>query len=250
MATEPRSFEEAITAKDFSSEDYCGTSYAAKLLGLSVATVQSLVEKGEIEAWKTLGGHRRISLQALNIYRAKNNPQIPKIDVDPKNRLRVLLVEDDEDTRELYKCQFEEWNLPVDCTWMPSAIEALMDIASMRPDLLITDLSMPGVDGIEMLKALKRNQQLADMHIVVISGLPIEAIEARGGLPPHSQLLQKPVNFDWLQGYLTALVSVNVKWRGGAPPSSRRAALEQTASSAISMNKPARDEAGAQNVMA
>ena len=51
MVTKPRSFENAIMAADFSSEDYCGTSYAARLLGLSVATVQSLVEKGEIEAW-------------------------------------------------------------------------------------------------------------------------------------------------------------------------------------------------------
>ena len=61
MLREPKSFEAAITATDLSSEDYCGTSDAAKLLGLSVATVQSLVEKGEIEAWKTLGGHRRIA---------------------------------------------------------------------------------------------------------------------------------------------------------------------------------------------
>ena len=44
MAVEPKSFETAIMAADFSSEDYCGTSYAAKLMGLSVATVQSLVE--------------------------------------------------------------------------------------------------------------------------------------------------------------------------------------------------------------
>ena len=88
-----------------------------------------------------------------------------------------------------------------------------MDIASMRPDLLITDLSMPGVDGIEMLKALKRNQQLADMQIIVISGLPAEAIAARGGLPLHAQLLQKPVNFDWLHGYISALVVANRSWR-------------------------------------
>ncbi|MGH8857870.1 MAG: response regulator [Polaromonas sp.] len=210
---EPKSFEAAITAADFSSEDYCGTSYAAKLLGLSVATVQSLVEKGEIEAWKTLGGHRRIALQSINAYLAKNSPQLSRVDTDPKHRLRVLMVEDDEATRELCRCQFEEWDLPVDCTWMPSALEALMDIASMRPDLLITDLSMPGVDGIEMLKALKRNQQLADMQIIVISGLPTEAIEARGGLPLQAHLLQKPVNFDWLHGYLTALVTANRKWR-------------------------------------
>jgi excisionase family DNA binding protein len=213
MAREPKSFEAAITAADFSSEDYCGTSYAAKLLGLSVATVQSLVEKGEIEAWKTLGGHRRIALKSINTYLSKHSPQLSRIDTDPKHRLRVLMVEDDEATRELYRYQFEDWDLPVDCTWMPSALEAMMDIASMRPDLLITDLSMPGVDGIEMLKALKRNLQLADMQIVVISGLPPEAVAERGGLPPHAHLLQKPVNFDWLHGYLTALLTANRKWR-------------------------------------
>lgn len=217
MLYSSKSFEEAITSPDFSSEDYCGTSYAAKLLGLSVATVQSLVEKGEIEAWKTLGGHRRIALQSINDYLQKNNPQHFRADANTKSRLRVLLVEDDANARELYRCQFEEWDLPVDCTWMPSALEALMDIASMRPDLLITDLSMPGVDGIEMLKALKRNLQLADMQIVVISGLPVEAIKARGGLPKYAHLLQKPVNFDWLQGYMTALVTASAKLRDRDP---------------------------------
>lgn len=247
MANEPKSFEDAISAKDFSSDDYCGTSYAARLLGLSVATVQSLVEKGEIEAWKTLGGHRRISLQALNAYRLKTNPHPDKSAADPQLRLRVLLVEDDEATRELYKCHIEEWSLPIDCTWMPSALEAMMDIASMRPDLLITDLSMPGVDGIEMLKALKRNQQLANMHIVVISGLPIEAIEARGGLPQHAHLVQKPVNFDWLHGYLTALVSVNVKSRSAPGTMSKRASTARLVEPTV---KPVPNGTGLQNAMA
>ena len=213
MAHEPISFESAITAADFSSEDYCGTSYAAKLLGLSVATVQALVEKGEIEAWKTLGGHRRIALQSINSYLGRHGSPRMRIDTNPKHRLRVLVVEDDEATRDLYRCQFDAFDLPIDCTWMGSALEALMDIASMRPDLLMTDLLMPGVDGLEMLRVLKRNQQLADMQIVVVSGLSLEAIAARGGLPPQAHLLKKPVNFDWLQGYLTALVTANAKWR-------------------------------------
>ena len=182
-------------------------------MGLSVATVQSLVEKGEIDAWKTLGGHRRIALQSINAYLSRHSSPRLRADTNPKHRLRVLVVEDDEATRELYRHEFEAFDLPVDCTWMPSALEALMDIASMRPDLLITDLSMPGVDGLEMLRALKRNQQLAEMQIVVVSGLPAEAITARGGLPPHAHLLKKPVNFDWLHGYLSALVGANVKWR-------------------------------------
>jgi excisionase family DNA binding protein len=213
MQREPQTFEGAITSTDFSSDDYCGTTYAAKLLGLSVATVQSLVEKGEIEAWKTLGGHRRLSLRAINAYLLKNSPQLAPADPDPRSRLSVLVVEDDEDARELYKAQFDEWDMAVDCSFMPSALEALMDIATMRPNLLITDLNMPGVDGMEMLRALKRNQQLASMQILVISGLPKEAVAERGGLPPNSHYLEKPINFDWLHGYVTALLVANRKWR-------------------------------------
>lgn len=213
MPPETRTFENAITASEFSSDDYCGTTYAAKLLGLSVATVQSLVEKGEIEAWKTLGGHRRLSLRAINAYLQKNSPQRAQVDADPRNRLSVLVVEDDEATCELYKAHFDEWDMAVDCSFMPSALEALMDIASMRPDLLITDLNMPGVDGMEMLRALKRNQQLLAMQILVISGLPRESVKERGGLPPNSYYLEKPINFDWLHGYVTALLVANRKWR-------------------------------------
>jgi YesN/AraC family two-component response regulator len=111
---------------------------------------------------------------------------------------------------------------------MSSAMEALMDIASMRPDLLITDLVMPGVDGFELLKALKRNVELEDMHVVVITGLPRQAFVARGGLPEDCHMLQKPINFDWLQGYMTAMVS-----------SRRKQQLQAERVKARVVNKPA-----------
>lgn len=213
MARESPSFENAIAAKDFSSSDYCGTSYAAKLLGLSVATVQSLVKKGEIEAWKTLGGHRRLSLRAINDYINRGNPQVTPADPSPRQRLSVLVVEDDEATLELYQAHFDEWDIAMDCTLLPSAMEALIDIAGMRPDLLITDLNMPGVDGLEMLRVMKRNQQLAAMQILVISGMPADIIMQRGGLPANARYLEKPINFDWLRGYVSALESANRFWR-------------------------------------
>ncbi len=222
MSNAPKTFEEAITGTNFRSEDYCGTSYAAKLMGLSVATVQSLVEKGEIEAWKTLGGHRRISLRSINAYQGKNFRTAARAQPGPGDRLRVMVVEDDENARELYRCNFEEWDLPIDCTWMPSAIEAMMDIASMRPNLLITDLAMPGVDGLEMLKALKRNAHLSDMHIVVVSGLSPHAIKDRGGFPAYAHLHGKPINFDWLRGFMTALIPANSAWLARDPPTSRK----------------------------
>lgn len=207
-----KSFEEAITAADFQIENYCGTTYAATLLGLSVATVQLLVERGEIEAWKTMGGHRRIALHSINTYLEKNNRR-PSVKPSADQRgLRVLIVEDDEATRELFEFEFDSWGLPVDCTVMPSALEAMMDIASMRPDLLITDLVMPGVDGFELLKAMRRNVELIDMQVVVITGLPAQAFEARGGLPEGSFLLSKPINFHWLRGFMTAMVASQSKF--------------------------------------
>ena len=51
------------------------------------------------------------------------------------------------------------------------------------------------------------------MQIIVISGMSAEAIAARGGLPPEARLMQKPINFDWLEGCITALVMANAKWR-------------------------------------
>jgi excisionase family DNA binding protein len=218
-----KTFEDAIKAPDFSSDDYCGTSYAASLLGLSVATVQSLVEKGEIEAWKTTGGHRRIALQSIQKYLEKNSRQQPAVPADPQNRLRVLLVEDDELTLELYQIEFESWKLPIDCTWMSSAMEALMDIAGMRPDLLITDLSMPGVDGFEMLKALQRNTELADMQVIVVSGLPRQSFDSRGGFPEDAFMLPKPINFDWLQGFMSAMVAAKRKQQQQAQRDKARA---------------------------
>lgn len=212
MRVHAKSFEEAISEPNFSSEDYCGTSYAAKLLRLSVATVQALVERGDIAAWKTLGGHRRLAIQSVHDYLLKNSPQLPVVATQTSSRLRVMLVEDDDNTRELYRCQFESWDLAIDCTFVSSALEALMDITGMRPDLLITDLSMAGIDGLEMLNTLKRNQNLVNMSIVVISGLEPQAIADRGGLPRHASLLKKPINFDWLQGYMTALVTASA-WR-------------------------------------
>ena len=115
----------------------------------------------------------------------------------------------------MYKACFDEWNLPVDCSLMGSALEALVDIAALRPDLLITDLDMPGVDGFEMLKVLRRNPQLANMQVLVVTGMPEEAVVARGGLPPGTLFRQKPFNFDWLQGYVTALLTALRAAKGG-----------------------------------
>lgn len=185
--------------------DYCGTTYAAKLLGLSVGTIQMLVEKDELRAWKTQGGHRRISLASIKEYQLKYNPIIQSKDVDKNNRLRVLLVEDDAVTRSMLLGFFESEHLPIDCTAMASGMEALIDIASFQPDVLISDLGMPGIDGFELLRTLRQNPMFDRMAILVLTALTTDEIQNRGGLPEGSIYKQKPVKVEWFDGFFAGI---------------------------------------------
>lgn len=53
--------------------NYCGTTQAAKILGVSVGTVQNMVEQEILVAWKTIGGHRRITLDSIRNYQENTN---------------------------------------------------------------------------------------------------------------------------------------------------------------------------------
>lgn len=188
-----------------SGEEYCGTTYAAKLLQLSIASVQGLVEAGQLEAWKTRGGHRRISMRSLGEYMKKHGLE-PSGQVDNQDRLRVLIVDDDKTMRELYRARLQGADLPLDFTLMGSAIEALMDIGNIGPDVLVADLNMPGIDGFDMIRMLRAAPKHADMAIVVVTGLAPEDVQRRGGLPDDVICRFKPVDMAWLEGFLQGLL--------------------------------------------
>jgi CheY-like chemotaxis protein len=64
---------------------------------------------------------------------------------------------------------------------------------------LITDLSMPGMDGQQMLREIEGRPLHTAMQIVVVSGLLPEQINAQGGLSARMEVLKKPVDFAWLK---------------------------------------------------
>lgn len=192
------------TTTDFSNEA-CGTLYASRMLGVSVATVQALVERGELTATRTKGGHRRIAMNSVRDYLAQHGMKSGN-QYFSSSFLKVLVVDDDLVTLELLRSAFEDWKLPVDCTVMSSAMEAVMDIGSIRPDLLISDLRMPGIDGFEFLRTVRNNAAFNQLMILVVTGLSDEEIAAKGGLPAHTQIIHKPLNLLWLQGYVTGLI--------------------------------------------
>lgn len=186
-------------------EEFCGTFYAAKLLGLSVGTVQALVKKNELIAWKTKGGHRRISMESIRKYQRDNG--LAEVSERAKF-LKVLVVEDDAATLEVFKSTIDSWTLPIDVSLMSSAMEALIDIHALKPDVLITDLNMPGVDGFELLRTLRANSSFSSMVLVAMTGLSPEEVKEHGGLPVQTVTVQKPVDMRWFQGFVAAMVAL------------------------------------------
>lgn len=181
-------------------KSFCTTREAASLLGVSVGTVQLWVETGLLQAWKTSGGHRRVLRDSVDQLLHKK-PAAPTTSsstvqtvIGPR-RLSVLVVEDDRNLLRLYEAQISRWPLPTQITLIDDAVSALLHMGRGGPDLLISDLHMPGMDGFAMLRVLHKSPELAHTTIVVVSGLDTQEITDRGGVPPGVEVLAKPIPF-------------------------------------------------------
>lgn len=193
-------------AKQANAPVVCTTQEAARLLGISVTSVQQLVEAGVIEAWKTKGGHRRIPLHAVEAYRASTGGSATPRPAARQSgdRTSVLVVEDNEMQRAIYEKKIAGWKLPLEVRFCANGYQALVEIAARRPDVLLADIVMAGIDGYEVINTIVGYPDLADMDIAVLSALSEADIEARGGLPPGVVFFGKPINYDELRGYLRA----------------------------------------------
>jgi len=196
---------------------FCTTREAANLLSISVRTAQLWVENGLLEAWKTEGGHRRITRDSVERLLAPAPKQTASLSPSPAapgqpdlrthEKLKILVVEDEPNLRRLYEINLRQWTLPHQLRTAEDGYEGLVRIGSDKPDLLITDLRMPGMDGFRMLNAICSMPELKDMKVVIVSGLNPSEIHNGGGIPDGITILPKPIPFDRLREIAEDLTS-------------------------------------------
>lgn len=179
---------------------YVGTKDAAAMLGVSVSTIQKMVESGTLEAWKTQGGHRRITLASLE----REIARLPDPHSAGQQRpLSVLVVEDNPVALKSYELLFRQWDDRVVAHYAHDGAEALLSVAQQRPDVLITDIVMKPFDGHLLIRTLRANAQLHDLHIVVVTG--DESVSERDErFDARTLVYRKPLRVDRLAGYLDA----------------------------------------------
>lgn len=173
--------------------EFLSTREAALRLGVALSTVQTWVETGILPAWKTAGGHRRIPVDAVDAVRMRQQAVLTT--AAPAAPFTVLVVEDEPVQRELYRRQFAEWQLPIELLMAEDGFEGLLLIGRHAPDLVITDLAMPEMDGFRMLRRLKSQTAARCGRIIVVTALTPQEIEDEGGLPAGIAVYPKPIPF-------------------------------------------------------
>ncbi|WP_420997500.1 response regulator [Cupriavidus sp. 30B13] len=187
---------------------FYSTKTAAEMLGVSLRTVQLWVENGRLPAWKTDGGHRRIPADAVDRMVAEQRHQSAparRASAPPARPFRVLLVEDDEHLLQIYRMALETLDPPVEILEATNGYDGLLLIGSSKPDLVVLDLIMPGIDGFRLCRTLDAQQEFAATRIAVVTSLDKHAIADRGGVPPHIRVFSKPIPMSVLQSLVVTL---------------------------------------------
>lgn len=171
------------------------TAQAAKRLGVSPQTVQKWVDAGFLPAWKTVGGHRRLDADAVE--RMVVSRRSPGFAAEARKR-SILLVEDNPVTAAMLEAQLRELRPNADVRVFADGFSALLDAGRQVPDLLITDVDLPGLDGLAMVRQLRENPATQPMRIVLVTSHSASELSRFGSLPADVPLLHKPVSNDAL----------------------------------------------------
>jgi DNA-binding response OmpR family regulator len=109
---------------------------------------------------------------------------------------RVLLAEDDPDTATLIRATLEE-RLPITVDHVTNGALVLDQFTATHPDLVILDVSMPGLNGIDVFDLLRGSPSFVDVPVLFLTATPDRAEQAfaRFGV---SDVMAKPFECDAL----------------------------------------------------
>lgn len=165
------------------------TIETARLLGLAVRSVQLMVDRGELEAWKTPGGHRRISKASVQRWMQGNAERggggegaaaqpLVQSEGSPRLAQRILLIEDSVHFQNLVSLVVRHALPDAHLDVAPDGITGLAMFGQIQPDVLLLDILLPGIDGATLITALRTSAQFERCRLIVVTSLNEEERKA------------------------------------------------------------------------
>jgi excisionase family DNA binding protein len=187
---------------------FLSTARAAKVLGLSTSLVQTLVDQGELKGWKTRGGHRRIALHSISEYQSHVHMALHR-KVKTENRQHISVMVENSEWIPTFKNDLAQRQLPIDVSFFESVTEAILDLSTHRPDMLVMELSAPLVQQEKTLQALENFNKRGKTPLPVVIVTQEKSLLSSVPYPPATtiQLVPGPISPIWLHAYLIGIVA-------------------------------------------
>jgi len=149
-------------------DDILTVFQASKHCNVSPKTIINWIEAGHINAYKTVGGHRRIKKSDLEDFMRKQGIPVPEKEI-VSERKRILIVDDDPIIVETIVQALEEEEYDYEIVSASDGFEAGLQVNHFKPHLLILDIMMPDIKGYEVCRRIKTNEETKDTKIIVLS---------------------------------------------------------------------------------
>ena len=174
------------------SEKLYTSHQAGALLQMDGSSIVKWANDGKLVTFRTPGGHRRIRQSDLLAFLHTHGMYVPP-ELSPSVKT-VLVVDDDPVQLKAIRRAMKAHSDRVTIETAEGGIEALVKVGSLKPDALVLDLSMPDLDGLEVLQRLKANPATKALKIVILTGKPTAELEKKVLAAGALALLAKPLS--------------------------------------------------------
>ncbi len=138
----------------------------AKFCDVYPSSVMHWINSRKLRAYQTGGGHHRVTKEDLIDFLKRLNMRLP---AELVARKRVLIVDDDAETAKVIARAFSR-HAEYEVETCGDGINALIRIGQQPPDLVILDIVIPKMDGIQVCRVLKGQPKTSGIKIIAITG--------------------------------------------------------------------------------
>ena len=125
---------------------------------------------------------------------------------EPDTSARILIVDDHEDNVELLRARLESWGF--ETLSATDGQEALTMIETKLPDLVLLDIMMPKIDGIEVARRVKNNPDLPFIPIIMQTALDSTENKVEGLEAGADDYITKPIDFPELKARVKSMLRI------------------------------------------
>jgi excisionase family DNA binding protein len=180
---------------------YLTTGKVGEMLEVSPAAIKKWIQQGKLAAFRTPGGHFRILADEFERFQKTHG-----FGMGTGEPLRVLVVDDQLDVAELIVASLRAFHPRARLETAANGFEGLLKLGTFRPDVLLLDLGLPGMDGFEVCRQIKRDPVIRDTKVVVMTARFLDA-EPRAMDAGADAFLSKPFEAATVHGLLTRLLA-------------------------------------------